>query len=263
MIWPMPRFFSIAITCCLLAVSPALSQGVPTIDTRNIAQEIRQLQQMLEDFGIQTDQLDTLLDQLDLVQQQLDTLNDTYAALTGATDIIEMAMGGDLDGLLDQEFGDLLGTIRQIQSGDFSGLIGNAAPEMEGRMTQALEDAGFDQDSLSEMASSGNPGAERIASQAGTGAVMSAAAENSYNEAAQSLARVDQLVSLIPDMETLKEAVDHNTRVTAELAIAMTRMWELEAIQTVGAGQSGVADAATLAEERRFMDFTLPNLRAE
>jgi type IV secretion system protein VirB5 len=259
----MIRFFSALITCAMLAVSPAIAQGVPTIDTRNIAQEIRQLQQMLEDFGIQTDQLDTLLEQLDLVQQQLDTLNETYAALTGATDIIEMAMGGDLDGLLDQEFSDLLGTIRQIQSGDFSGLIGNAAPQMEGRMTQALEDAGFDQDSLSDMASSGNPGAERIANQAGTGAMMSAAAENSYDEAAQSLERVEQLVSLIPDMETLKEAVDHNTRVTAELAIAMTRMWELEAIQTVGAGQSGVVDAATLAEERRYMDFTLPNLRAD
>jgi type IV secretion system protein VirB5 len=259
----MTRIFSAIITCAMLAVSPAIAQGVPTIDTRNIAQEIRQLQQMLEDFGIQTDQLDTLLEQLDLVQQQLDTMNETYAALTGATDIIEMAMGGDLDGLLDQEFGDLLGTIRQIQSGDFSGLIGNAAPQMEGRMTQALEDAGFDQDSLSDMASSGNPGAERIASQAGTGAMMSAAAENSYDEAAQSLEPVEQLVSLIPDMETLKEAVDHNTRVTAELAIAMTRMWELEAIQTVGAGQSGVVDAATLAEERRYMDFTLPNLRAD
>ena len=259
----MIRFFSTVATCALLVTSPVSAQGVPTVDTRNIAQEIRQLQQMLEDFGIQTDQLDTLLEQLDLVQQQLDTLNETYAALTGATDIIEMAMGGDLDGLLDQEFGDLLGTIRQIQSGDFSGLIGNAAPQMEGRMTQALEDAGFDQDSLSDMASSGNPGAERIASQASTGAVMSAAAENSYEEAAQSLERVEQLVSLIPDMETLKEAVDHNTRVTAELAIAMTRMWELEAIQTVGAGQSGVVDAATLAEERRYMDFTLPELRAD
>ncbi|MFV1666201.1 type IV secretion system protein [Phaeobacter sp. JH18-32] len=259
----MIRIFSAIITCAMLAVSPAIAQGVPTIDTRNIAQEIRQLQQMLEDFGIQTDQLDTLLEQLDLVQQQLDTLNETYDALTGATDIIEMAMGGDLDGLLDQEFGDLLGTIRQIQSGDFTGLIGNAAPQMEGRMTQALEDAGFDQDSLSDMANSGNPGAERIASQAGTGAMMSAAAENSYDEAAQSLERVEQLVSLIPDMETLKEAVDHNTRVTAELAIAMTRMWELEAIQTVGAGQSGVVDAATLAEERRYMDFTLPELRAD
>ncbi|WP_340262942.1 type IV secretion system protein [Sulfitobacter pontiacus] len=259
----MIRFLSAVTTCALLFASPLFAQGVPTVDTRNIAQEIRQLQQMLEDFGIQTDQLDTLLEQLDLVQQQLDTLNETYAALTGATDIIEMAMGGDLDGLLDQEFGDLLGTIRQIQSGDFSGLIGNAAPQMEGRMTQALEDAGFDQDSLSDMASSGDPGAERIASQAGTGAMMSAAAENSYDEAAQSLERVEQLVSLIPDMETLKEAVDHNTRVTAELAIAMTRMWELEAIQTVGAGQSGVVDAATLAEERRYMDFTLPELRAD
>jgi len=259
----MIRFVSAVATCALLVASPLFAQGVPTVDTRNIAQEIRQLQQMLEDFGIQTDQLDTLLEQLDLVQQQLDTLNETYAALTGATDIIEMAMGGDLDGLLDQEFGDLIGTIRQIQSGDFSGLIGNAAPQMEGRMTQALEDAGFDQDTLSDMASSGNPGAERIASQAGTGAVMSAAAENSYDEAAQSLERVEQLVSLIPDMETLKEAVDHNTRVTAELAIAMTRMWELDAIQTVGAGQSGVVDAATLAEERRYMDFTLPELRAD
>ncbi|AVO39305.1 type IV secretion system protein [Pukyongiella litopenaei] len=259
----MIRFLSAVTTCALLFASPLFAQGVPTVDTRNIAQEIRQLQQMLEDFGIQTDQLDTLLEQLDLVQQQLDTLNETYAALTGATDILDMAMGGDLDGLLDQEFDDLLGTIRQIQSGDFSGLIGNAAPQMEGRMTQALENAGFDQDSLSDMASSGNPGAERIASQAGTGAVMSAAAENSYDEAAQSLERVEQLVSLIPDMETLKEAVDHNTRVTAELAIAMTRMWELEAIQTVGAGQSGVVDAATLAEERRYMDFTLPDLRAD
>lgn len=259
----MTRFLSTVATCALLVASPLFAQGVPTVDTRNIAQEIRQLQQMLEDFGIQTDQLDTLLEQLDLVQQQLDTLNETYAALTGATDIIEMAMGGDLDGLLDQEFGDLLGTIRQIQSGDFSGLIGNAAPQMEGRMTQALADAGFDQDTLSDMASSGNPGAERIASQAGTGAVMSAAAENSYDEAAQSLERVQQLVSLIPDMETLKEAVDHNTRVTAELAIAMTRIWELEAIQTVGAGQSGVVDAATLAEERRYMDFTLPDLSAD
>lgn len=255
------RFLSTISTCALFAASPILAQGVPTVDTRNIAQEIRQLQQMLEDFGIQSDQLDAALEQINLIQDQLDTLNETYAALTGASDILEMAMGGDLDGLLDQEFGDLLDVIAQIQTGDFSGLIGNAGPEMEGRMTQALEDAGFDQDTLSTMATSGNPGAERTASTASTGAVMSAAAQNSYAEAAQSLERVAQLVDLIPDMETLKEAVDHNTRVTAELAIAMTRMWELEAIQTVGAGQAGVADAATLAEERRYMDFTLPELR--
>ena len=71
----MIRFLSTIYTCALLAASPLLAQGVPTVDTRNIAQEIRQLQQMLEDFGIQTDQLDALLEQHDLVQQQLDTLN--------------------------------------------------------------------------------------------------------------------------------------------------------------------------------------------
>ena len=35
-------------------------------------------------------------------------------------------------------------------------------------------------------------------------------------------------------VKDLKASMDHNTRVTAELAIAMTRMWELEAIQTLG-----------------------------
>ena len=243
-----------------LSVAPAVGQGVPTVDTQNIAQEIRQLQQMLKDFGIQSDQLDALLKQIDLIQKQLDTLQETYAALTGGTDVLKLVMGGELDGLLDQEFADVLGTIRQIQTGDFAGLIGNAAPEVETQMTRVLAEAGFDEDTLREMAEGDDEGAQRVATQAGTGAVMSAAAQNSHAEAAQSLERVDRLVELIPSMQTLKESVDHNTRVTAELAIAMTRMWELEAIQTVGAGQAGVVDAATIAEEQRFMDFTLPDL---
>ena len=131
---------------------------------------------------------------------------------------------------------------------------------MRTQMQQALASAGFDEDSLREIATSGNPGAEGIATRATTGAVLSAAAQNSHTEAAQSLARVERLVAMIPDMEDLKASMDHNTRVTAELAIAMTRMWELEAIQTIGAGNAGVVDAATIAEERRYMDFTMPSL---
>jgi type IV secretion system protein VirB5 len=92
---------------------------------------------------------------------------------------------------------------------------------------------------------------------------MSAAAQTSYAEAGQSLERVDRLVGLIGDMEELKDSVDLNTRVTAELAIALVAMWQLEAVQTVGAGQVGVIDAATVAEEQRFLDFTLPDLSAE
>ncbi len=240
---------------------PVSAQGVPTVDTQNIAQEIRQLQQMLQDFGIQTDLLDNALEQLEVVQNQLDQLQQMYASLTGPRSILGMVMGDGLDGLLEAKFRDLPGLIRGIQTGDWSNLLGITAGPMRTQMEQVLARAGFDENSLREIATSGNPGAEGVATRATTGAVMSAAAQNSHAEAAQSLERVERLVTMIPQMEDLKAAMDHNTRVTAELAIAMTRMWELEAIQTLGAGNAGVVDAATIAEERRYMDFTLPSLR--
>ncbi|WP_197922642.1 type IV secretion system protein [Thiosulfatihalobacter marinus] len=240
---------------------PVAAQGVPTVDTQNIAQEIRQLQQMLQDFGIQTDLLDNALVQLETLQGQLDQLNEMYASLTGPRSILGLAMGGDLDTLLQADFEDIPGLIRGIQAGDWSALIGPNAGPMRTQMEQALASAGFDEDSLREIATSGNPGAEGVATRATTGAVMSAAAQNSHAEAEQSLERVERLVEMIPDMEDLKASMDHNTRVTAELAIALTRMWELEAIQTLGAGTTGLVDAATIAEEQRYMDFTLPELR--
>ncbi len=240
---------------------PVSAQGVPTVDTQNIAQEIRQLQQMLQDFGIQTDLLDNALEQLEVVQNQLDQLQEMYASLTGPRSILGMVMGDGLDGLLEAKFSDLPGLIRGMQTGDWSNLLGITAGPMRTQMEQVLARAGFDENSLREIATSGNPGAEGVATRATTGAVMSAAAQNSHAEAAQSLERVERLVTMIPQMEDLKAAMDHNTRVTAELAIAMTRMWELEAIQTLGAGNAGVVDAATIAEERRYMDFTLPSLR--
>ncbi|TCM85493.1 type IV secretion system protein [Rhodovulum steppense] len=257
---------SLATGAVALAVSTALAgpvtaQGVPTVDTQNIAQEIRQLQQMLQDFGIQTDLLDNALEQLDVVQNQLDQLQQMHASLTGPRSILGMVMGDGLDGLLEAKFRDLPGLIRGIQAGDWSNLLGVTAGPMRTQMEQALARAGFDENSLREIATSGKPGAEGVATRATTGAVMSAAAQNSHAEAAQSLERVERLVAKIPEMEDLKAAMDHNTRVTAELAIAMTRMWELEAIQTLGAGNAGVVDAATIAEERRYMDFTLPSLR--
>ena len=254
------RHLLISTALCLGLATSASAQGVPTVDTQNIAQEIRQLQQMLEDFGIQSDIFENALEQLDVLQQQFDQLQTMYASLTGPREILGLIMGGDLDQLLDAKFEDIPGLIRGIQRGDWSNLLGITAGPMRTQMQAALASAGFDENSLREIATSGNPGAEGIATRATTGAVLSAAAQNSHEEAAQSLARVERLVSMIPDMEDLKASMDHNTRVTAELAIAMTRMWELEAIQTIGAGNAGVVDAATIAEERRYMDFTMPSL---
>jgi type IV secretion system protein VirB5 len=250
----------VATLAVALSIGGPVSAQIATIDVRNIAQAIRQVQQMLEDFGVQTDILETARAQLDLLQQQFDQLEEMYASLTGPRSILGLAMGDDLDGLLQADFEDVPGLIRGIQAGDWSRLIGPDAGPLRTQMEQALAGAGFDEDSLNEIATSGKPGAEGIASRATTGAVMSAAAQNSHAEAGQSLERVERLVSMIPEMDDLKASMDHNTRVTAELAIAMTRMWELEAIQTLGAGNAGVVDAATIAEERRYMDFTLPSL---
>ena len=243
----------------------AVAQGVPTVDTQNIAQEIQQLRQMIEDEVLQNEQLVQLREQFATLQEQLAQLQDTYAALTGLMElptVIRTEMEDELNGLLDQEFGDILATIDAIREGDFSRLAGNSAGRIETQMTRVLAEAGFDEDTLREMATGGNDGASRTATRATTGAVMSAAAQTSYEEAGQSLQRVDRLVGMIGDMEELKDSVDLNTRVTAELAIALVAMWQLEAVQTVGTGQTGVIDAATIAEEQRYMDFTLPELEA-
>ena len=246
-------------------IAPAVAQGVPTVDTQNIAQEIQQLRQMIEDEVLQNEQLVQLREQFATLQEQLAQLQDTYAALTGLMElptVIRTEMEDELNGLLDQEFGDILATIDAIREGDFSRLAGNSAGRIETQMTRVLAEAGFDEDTLREMATGGNDGASRTATRATTGAVMSAAAQTSYEEAGQSLQRVDRLVGMIGDMEELKDSVDLNTRVTAELAIALVAMWQLEAVQTVGTGQAGVIDAATIAEEQRYMDFTLPELEA-
>lgn len=256
-----------ALVAFAIAATPTWveAQGIPVVDTQNIAQNIRQLRQMVEDEILQNEQLNQLREHLATLNEQLLELQRTYDALTGLAElpeIIRTEMEAELNGLLDQEFGDILATIRAITTGDFSGLSGSGASEIETQMDRVLADLGFDDDTLSEMARSGNPGAARVATQATTGALVSAAAQNSYDDAGQSLERVERLVGLIDDMGELKASVDLNTRVTAELAIALVAMWQLEAVQTVGDGTGGVIDAATIAEEQRYMDFTLPELQA-
>ena len=257
---------ALAFSAPFLTTTSVLAQGVPVVDTQNIAQNIQQLRQMIEDEILQNEQLVQLREQLATLTDQLAELQRTYEALTRLAElpeIIRTQMEDELNGLLDQEFGDIIATIEAIKTGDFSGLTGSGASEIETQMDRVLADLGFDEDTLSEMARSGNPGAERVATQATTGALVSAAAQNSYEDAGQSLERIDRLVGLIDDMDELKESVDLNTRVTAELAIALVAMWQLEAIQTVGDGTGGVIDAATIAEEQRFMEFTLPELSAD
>ena len=149
-----------------------------------------------------------------------------------------------------------LNPARSLASGDFlSGF--NPGAELEASVERVLSGSGFTPETLSTLSSSPQPADNRIATSAGASAMLSVAAQESHAEAGQSLERLETMVGLIDDQDGLKAAVDLNTRVTIELGIILTQIWRLEAAQGVSAGQLGVVDAATLADERRFRSMAV------
>lgn len=264
----MMKFLSTVFTTATLAALPVMgaftptasyAQGVPVIDTRSLLQQLETFQQLLVDMGLQEEQIAKLIEQIELLDQQLNKLTEIEDLLRDPTAVLELALGADLDGILEGEFDlDMVGTLMKGARGDWSGLQGAGAGGFQDRITAALEGGGTSQVNVTAMANSGNTEAERNATATTTGAATSAAAEVAYEEAGQSVERVGVLVAEIANMDSLKESVDHNTRVTAELAIAMAAMWQLESVQTMNVGMNGVLDAATLADIEKFTDFTQP-----
>ncbi len=254
------RRFLIRATLCLSAMAPTYvsAQGIPTFDTENVTQNIKQLQNMLQDLDIQSEQLDQLLNQIKLLEDQLNKFEELYSSLTGARDIIGLAMDGDINSLLNGNLTDLMGTIQGIAKGDFSGLTSGKSVNMRKTMDQALASAGLDSAKVKKLSTSSAPGAKRASTQASSGAMMAAVAEQAHKESGESLQRVEKLVGMIPEMEDAKASIDLNTRVTAELAISIAKMIELESVTAVNAGMAGVLDAAAIAENRAFMTFSAP-----
>ena len=243
-----------------LAPTSTYAQGVPVIDSRNLLQQLQTFQQLLVDMGLQEDQIAKLIEQIGLLEEQLSQLQEIEDLLSDPTAVLELALGGDLDGILEGEFDlDMVGTLMSGARGDWSGLQGDGADAFKDRIATALEGGGTSQTQITAMANSGVPEAERNATATATGAATSAAAEVAYVEAAQSVERVGVMVGEIQNLDSLKESVDHNTRVTAELAIAMAAMWQLESVQTMNVGMNGVLDAATLADIEKFTDFSQPD----
>ena len=115
----------------------------------------------------------------------------------------------------------------------------------------------MDRDQVQDLAQSENAATARIGTSANVNAFMSAAAESSSAQAKESLIRIDGLVGKIEATENLKQAIDLNTRVTAELGIALANLWAMEAVQTVGMGEAGVMDAATVADEEKFLQIKM------
>ena len=148
---------------------------------------------------------------------------------------------GDFDSLLD----DLL-------DGDVTMGERRAADAMR----ETMASAGFNSEKLTELNDAGNPQGAAIADLAAANAMVIGQAQISYEEAAQSIERIDGLVEAIGDQETLKESIDLNTRMAAETNYMLGQMWRLNAAQGLAQGQNGIDFAAEQARTRSFFDFS-------
>ena len=240
----------------LLTQAGAVAQGVPTIDTKNTLQTIKQLEVLLDDLGLQEDMLGKAVQQVENLQAQLGQLQSIYSKIEGLRNIVSMTMSGGLDSILDGNLSDVISTFRGVATGDLSGLADGKLTEMSQSITDVLSSAGLTQADVTAMASSGVPGAERTAAQAASGSVLAATAEQTYKESGIALQRVERLVDLAKGSRDMKESIDLNTRMLAELAVLLAKNLEMTAVSSAFEGQAGVMTAAQLAEERAYMTFS-------
>lgn len=239
----------------------ATAQGVPTIDVSSLAKLTDQLAeaklQLKEQIAANLkldDQVLKMLEQIQLLQSQL-------AALKDGLSLADLGFDPDtfLKDILPQ-FADLTKSLDAAKSGNWAqalagGTLGGGS--VAGHVDKTFASAGMDRDQVQDLANSENAATVRIGTSANVNAFMSAAAESSSAQAKESLIRIDGLVGKIEATENLKQAIDLNTRVTAELGIALANLWAMEAVQTVGMGEAGVMDAATAADEEKFLQIRM------
>ena len=236
--------------------SPAAAQGVPTFDGSQLGQLVAQLEHMAEDLNVQMQQLATMRLELETQISQLTNLDAQLISLIEGNGLGELFATIEEFRALRGKLVAPLNTAQSLASGDFlSGF--NPGAELSAAVERVLSGSGFTSERLSTLSGSDQPADNRIATSAGASAMLSVAAQESHEEAGQSLERLETMVGLIDDQDGLKAAVDLNTRVTAELGIILTQIWRLEAAQGVSAGQLGVVDAATLADERKFRSMAV------
>lgn len=252
-----PRLFPAVCLLALFSALPLEAQGVPTIDTSNLAKMIEVLAQaklQLKEAITQNLKLDdqTLkqIEQIKLLTGQLKSLTDGLSQLKLEYDpktfLADITPG----------FADLTSALNAAKSGNWSqvlssGSLGGSA--VSSHVDSFFAGVGLDRGKVDALAQSTDPSVARIGTEANTSAFLSVASEASAEKAQESLARVDRLVQTIPETDGLKASIDLNTRVTAELAISLTNIWSMEAAQVVGQGEAGVMDAATAAEESSFL----------
>lgn len=256
----MKRFFAAA-TLALTVSLQATAQGVPTIDVTSLAKLTDQLAEARLQLKEQIASNLKLDDQTLKMTLQIQLLQSQIAALKDGMSLADLGFDPKsfLKDILPQ-YADLTTSLDAAKSGNWAqalsgGTLGGGP--VAAHVDRTFASAGLSREQVQGLTGSTNPATARIGTAANVNAFMSAAAESSSQQAKASLTRIDGLVGKIEDTENLKQAIDLNTRVTAELGIALANLWAMEAVQTVGMGEAGVMDAATAAEEEKYLQIKM------
>lgn len=231
---------ALVMSLVLLPAQSAIPQGIPVIDTSQLAQVIAQLQQQVRDYEEQIKQLTTMQEQLTNMQQRLQ-------AITGAKGISSILNDGaaktareaasDLQSIVDSA----------INGGTIAGNVGNMNSVISDLKTR------FNLGDLTDFNSSDKPADKAIASLAGSGLAAVATAEDSYQRANAAVGRVNSLVDQIDSTTDLKASVDFNTRVNAEVAVLLLEILRVQSAQTNATGMQALQVARDGQASRNFM----------
>lgn len=243
------------------------AQGVPVIDGTNLAKNIEQLQAALQDAENQVAQIEELKKEVQNGLDQITNLKGILGSISGLNEIASLYNSAQDLRSRAAKITDLTGFTKSLELGDFNSLT---SALLDGQVTMGdkmattymqdtLANAGLTSEKLAGLSSSTNPQDKGIAATAATSATAMGMAQMSYDEAGESLTRIDGLVAEIGNQETLKDSVDLNTRMAAETNYMLGQMWRLNAAAGLAAGQSGVNWAAEQAKEKTFFDYSGAN----
>ena len=257
---------ALAVVLCFAGFE-AGARGVPVIDGTNLAKNIEQLQAALQDAENQVAQIEELKKQVENGLKQITNLEGILGSISGLNEIASLYNSAQDLRSRAAKITDLSGFTHAISIGDFDSLLKDLA---DGQVTMGdkmvadymrdtLTSAGLPPEKLAGLSSSDKPQDKQIADTAAASATAMGMAQMSYEEAAQSLTRIDGLVGEIAHQDTLKESVDLNTRMAAETNYMLGQMWRLNAASGLAAGQSGVNWAANQAKEKSFFDYSGAN----
>ncbi len=228
----------LSLTC--FPIHGSFAQGIPVIDTSQIAQVIATLQQQIKDYEQQLNQLTTLKDQFTNMQQRLQAMTGAKgisSILNGAAEKTARTAATDLKSIVD---GAISGTAISGNIGDMNSVIS----DLKSR---------FSLGDLSTFNSSDVASNKAIASLAGSGLAAVATADDSYKRANSAATRVTALVDQIDSTTDLKASVDFNTRVNAEVAFLILELIRVQSAQTNAAGMQALHRARDGQASRNFM----------